>query len=531
MSTTTTGTTDYDAIVIGAGHNGLTSAMILARGGLRTLCLEKNTYSGGMASTVELFDGFHYEIAGSVLFPPSPALAQDLGLTGLPTIDAEVMSVNLGGPDNEPMIFYRDPMRLLTHLGEKHGADAVLGMIEVMAWAAGPARALSRFDVRTPPKTYDEMLACAQTEAERQAISEMLFGSVMDVLNRCFPDKEKHRVLRGMLAFLAVNSTYRGPYTPGSATCLAFALASPDGTEMMQKLQGGIGALTTRIRQTYLDHGGELRLKSTVSEILNDGDRVTGVKMKNGDVITAPIVISNLDPGVTFTKLLDPTTLPGDLVSRVSGVDHRAAYVQMHFALDGMPKFAGAYEFLNDDGMAASLGIFGSPEEMQLDWENCRRGIVPEDPSLGLQIPSIHDPAMAPDGKQAASAFAFYFPVENDRGQHGQLKKQMADKVLAKLTKLAPNFQDLILRQTTFASFHFDSMFAAPGGDFCHGLLHPDLMGPNRPGPRGWLDLPVPLKGLYLGGAGCHGGPGITFIPGYNAGYEALEDAAPVAAG
>lgn len=517
--------TDYDAIVIGAGHNGLAAAMILARGGKRVLCLEKNTYAGGMASTVELWDGFHFEIAGSVLFPPVPQIAKDLGLATLPTVQSEVMSVNLGGPDDEPMIFYRDAMKLMEHLTAKHGAEAMMGMAEVMGWAAGPARALARFEVRKPPKTYDEMLACAQNEGERQAISDMLFGSVADVLNRCFPDKDKQRVIRGMLAFLAVNSTYRGPYSPGSAACLAFALASPDGTEMMQKLEGGIGALTGELTRVFRESGGELRLKATVTEILHDGSRVSGVKLKNGDVLTAPIVISNLDPGVTFTKLMDPARLPSDLVARLSRRDHRAAWVQMHFALDKMPRFAGKYEFLNDDKLAASLGIFGSPEDMQLDYENCRRGMVPESPSMGLQIPSIHDRGMAPEGMEAASAFAMYFPVENERKDHGALKKEMAEKVIAKLATFAPDFPERIQRQTTFASYHFETMFAAPGGDFCHGLLHPDLMGPNRPGPRGWADMPVPLDGLYLGGAGCHGGPGITFIPGYNAGYEALEGA------
>jgi phytoene dehydrogenase-like protein len=218
--------------------------------------------------------------------------------------------------------------------------------------------------------------------------------------------------------------------------------------------------------------------------------------------------------------------MPAELVMRLSKRDHRAAWVQMHFAMDGVPRFAGKYEFLNDDNLCANVGIFGSPEDMQLDYENCRRGLVPESPSMGMQIPSIHDPGMAPDGMQAASAFAMYFPVENERKEHGHLKKEMAEQVIRKLDSLAPDFSSRIKRQTIFASYHFETMFGAPGGDFCHGLLHPDLMGPNRPGPRGWADMPVPLKGLFLGGAGCHGGPGITFIPGYNAGYEALEDAA-----
>jgi phytoene dehydrogenase-like protein len=114
--------TDYDAIVVGAGHNGLTAAAILQRAGLRTLCLEANTYTGGMAATVELIDGFRYEIAGSVQFPTAPQITKELELDTLPTIDAEVQSVNLGDDGEEPMIFYRDPMKLMTHLAEKLGA-------------------------------------------------------------------------------------------------------------------------------------------------------------------------------------------------------------------------------------------------------------------------------------------------------------------------------------------------------------------------------------------------------------------------
>jgi phytoene dehydrogenase-like protein len=516
---------DYDAIVIGAGHNGLTAAAILQRGGLRTLCLEKNTYTGGMASTVELFDGYHFEIAGSVLFPPAPTIVEDLGLDQVPTLEVDVMSVNIGKPGDEPMVFYRDPVKLMEHLTERHGTEAMIGMAELLGWSQAPMRALSRFDVGTTPKTIDEMYACATNEAERRAITDMLFGSVVEVLDRIFPDKEKHAVLRGMLAFLAVNSTYRGPYTPGSATCLAFALAAPPGVPMMTKLQGGIGALTKHVRGLFESHGGEVRLKSSVDRILTDGDRVTGVQLKSGETITAPIVLSNLAPSTTFTKLLDPDLLPVDLVTRVGGVDHRAAYIQMHFALDGLPEYVAPYEFLNDEGMQGSLGMFGSPDDMQLDWENCRRGVVPQDPSMGMQIPSVHDTGLAPEGKHAASAFAMYFPVENDRAIHGRLKKEMGERVVEKIARLAPNFPSLITRQTTFASYHMETMFGCPTGDFCHGLLHPELMGAARPGPRGWRDMEVPVTGLYLAGAGCAGGPGITFIPGYNAGHEALKDA------
>jgi phytoene dehydrogenase-like protein len=516
-------TPEFDAVVIGGGHNGLTAAAILQRGGARTLVVEKNHYTGGMASTVDLFDGFRFEIAGSVLFPLPPEIHDDLGLDACPTIDTEIMSVNMGGLDDEPMVFYSDPGQMLEHLSEKHGTEAMLGMAEVMAWAAAPARALGRFDVRQPPRTLDEMYACATDEKERQAITDILFGSAMDVLDRFFPDPEKHRMLRAMLAFLAVNSTYKGPWTPGSATCLAFALAMPSETRLLKKLDGGIGALTQHVQRIFEDHGGELRLKTPVARILVEGDAVVGVELRNGERITAPIVLSNLDPGVTFTKLLDPDQLPDELVARLAGVDHRAAYVQMHFALDGLPQYASPFEFLNRPEMQASLSWFASAEDMQRQFEDCCRGVLPDEPSFGAQIPSIYDPSMAPEGKHAMSAFAFYFPVEADPSAHGRLKDEMAERVIAKLTRLAPNFPDILIRHTTFASFHYDSMFGAPGGDFCHGLIHPELMGQFRPGPRGWLDLPIPIDGLYLSGAGCHGGPGVTFIPGYNAGYDALD--------
>jgi phytoene dehydrogenase-like protein len=168
--------------------------------------------------------------------------------------------------------------------------------------------------------------------------------------------------------------------------------------------------------------------------------------------------------------------------------------------------------------------MFCSPEEQQRQWEECRRGVIPENPPMGMQIPSVHDPAMAPPGKHAASVYAYAFPVETDRDTHGHTKNVMAEKVIDKITRYAPNFRGIQIRHITFAPYHMNTMFGAPSGDFCHGLLHPDLMGPNRPGPKGFLDMPIPIDGLYLGGAGCHGGPGITFIPGYNAAYQALDD-------
>jgi phytoene dehydrogenase-like protein len=518
--------TGYDAIVIGAGHNGLAAAVLLARAGLQTICLEANLYAGGMASTVELFDGYKFEIAGSLQLSTSATVSRELGLDTLPTVDLDVMSVSLRGIGDDPVIYYTDPMRLLTHLNEVHGAEAVNGMAGLMAWSQAPARALGRFDAGQPPKTLDEMYACATNEFERSAITDMLFGSVCDVLDRYLPDKEKHGALRGMLAFLAVNTTYRGPATPGTAAAFAYGLAVPDENAVLTtKLQGGIGALTSHLQQTFLSNGGELRLRAKVDQILVTDGRVAGVRTEDGSSLQAPIVISGIAPDFTLTELVAANAVPDSIRQRFSRVDHRGSYLQLHFALDGTPEFAPPYELLNDPAMQATIGLFSTPDELQQQWEDCRRGIVPANPAVGLQIPSVHDPALAPDGKHAASAFALWFPIEGNRADYGRLKTEMGQRVIDKITRMAPNFERLITRHTTFTPRHMGTMFGAPGGDYCYGLLHPEHIGPNRPGPKGFVDRPFDIEGLYLASAGCHGGPGITFIPGYNAGRQALADA------
>jgi len=513
----------YDAIVIGAGHNGLTAAVLLQRAGLRTLCLEAKRYAGGMASTVELFDGYKFEIAGSLQFPTAEAVSRELGLDTLPTIDMDVMSVSTRGIGDPPVVYYTDLMRLMAHLDEVHGSEVVTGLAGLMEWSQAPARALGRFEAGRPPRTLDEMYACATSEFERSSITDLLFGSVTDVLDRYFPDREKHGALRGMLAFLAVNTTYRGPETPGSAAALAFGLAVPDDdTALMKKPRGGIGALTAHLREQFAAAGGQLRLRAEVTEIRVASGQVTGVTTRDGFTADAPVVVSCLAPDLTLTRLVAPGAVDPDVRERFSRVDHRGSYVQMHFALDGVPEFAAPYELLNDPSMQAAIGLFSTPEELQQQWEDCRRGVVPADPAVAFQIPSAADPDLAPPGKHAASAFSLWFPVEAGHADYARLKAEMGQRVIEKITRLAPNFARLITKHTTFTPRHMDTMFGAPGGDYCYGLIHPEQMGPNRPGPAGYPGQPLGIEGLYLGSAGCHGGPGITFIPGYNAAQAVL---------
>jgi phytoene dehydrogenase-like protein len=517
---------DYDAIVIGAGHNGLTAAAVMARGGMRVLCLEKNQFTGGMASTVELIRGYRFELAGSVQFPLPNEIYEDLGFAACPIFEPAVRSASIGIGDQPPMLFHTDPDLLVEHLSEHLGLDAVLGLAEIMNWAQAPGRAVGRFEVRKPPKTLDEMFACAANEQEREAIRIAMFGSVMDVVDRYLPDPVGHAQMRALLAFLSVNSTFRGPYTPGSALCMAFALTSPGEDAAMSKVRGGIGAMSEHVLGLFEAAGGELRRHARVARILVADGRVGGVELADGDTITAPFVVSNLDATNTFTELIDRVALPEPFARRIDAIDHRAAYFQMHFALRELPELTGPNAVLNEGELRSTLCLFGTPEEMQRSYEMCLRGEVPEAPPLSLGIPSLLDPDLAPEGHHSASAFAFYAPIGVGHEDKVRLRDEMADRIIEQIARVAPNFPDAIERQINYPAYTYELMFGCTGGDFTHALLQPELMGPFRPGPTGWPDNPVPFEGLYLCGAGCHGGPGVTFIPGYNAGYAVLDAAA-----
>jgi phytoene dehydrogenase-like protein len=291
---------------------------------------------------------------------------------------------------------------------------------------------------------------------------------------------------------------------------------------MLSKIEGGIGRLCDHVQQLFLDAGGELRLHAKVEEITTGDQRVTGVRLTNGETISAPVVVANLDPTMTFTRLLDPEVVPDEFRARVDGVAHQAPYLQIHFALGGLPEFEGDFAVINEGVRRASVSFFSPPEEMQRDYEGCLRGEIPEHPSFGLQIPSVLDSALAPRGKHAASAFAMYLPVVGTQKEQSTAADAMTERVIARVAKFAPNFPDLIERTLVYPSYTYELMFGATGGDFCHGLLQPEHMGPFRPGPQGWLDRPIPVKGLFLSSSGCHGGPGVTFIPGYNAGHAVI---------
>ncbi|MEZ5570307.1 MAG: NAD(P)/FAD-dependent oxidoreductase [Halioglobus sp.] len=518
----------YDCIIIGAGHNGLATGLVLARNGKRVLLLEKNDFVGGMGGTRAIFAGCRNEVGASCLFPLSTEIKAyfDFEAHGVELIPLPVMAVNLVGANGRPLIFFKNTLRLSFDMLRQFGPGAMLGFARFLRFCQYPARVLDRFTPRKAPRRLEDLIAEAATPAEREHLELAFKGSAMDIIDRFFPDPVKHRELRASMAFAAVQATYKGPYTPGSGLCLIYTMAQEGSEGLMQRVKGGLGSLSECLARQIESLQGEVRLKQNVQRIQLENGRAVGVETRRGECFYADTIISNLDKQATFNGLLEETPLAPQDQQKVDAFTHRGAFVHMLFKLKGLPDYSPHLRKLNGIvGARFGGAMVLEPEELQRSYESCLRGELPEQVPLAFQIPTVADPSLAPPGFHIASAYGFYFPCEAEKSRRGKLRDQMAEKIIAHISLHMPNFAELIVDQAIFSSDHFASMQGVTNGDWTHGLLHPDQMIGERCLIEG-TGHTTPIAGLYLCGASCHPGPGVTFLPGYNCAHEVLAAAA-----
>ena len=521
---------EVDAVVIGAGHNGLAATALLAARGLRVLCLEKNAYVGGMAGTREILTGCRNDVGASLLFPLAKGLEEELELRryGVEFIDLPIMASNLCAPDAPAAIFYANPLRMALSVLRHFGVGAMVGFARLMAFCRYPAGLMDRFTPRSVPPTLDELLARAPDERRRRQIELAFRGSAMDLVDRFLPDVRRHRTLRALVAFAAVQSTYKGPYTPGSALCLVYTFAQNANGGLMRRVRGGMGSLSEALARSIADKGGAVELKAPVRRVLVENGRVVGVELRDGRRVTARAVLSNLDKPATLFGLVGREHLDAATIARLEDIEQRGAFVHLLFKLRRLPRYGPPFEHLNADPRTRfNTTLVPDPDRLQASFEACRRGELPEHPPVGMQIPTVMDPTLAPPGVHIATTYGFFFPCEAPKEERGRLRDEMAERILDRLSAFLPDLRDCIVERAVFSSDHFAAMQGATNGDFTHGLIHPEQMIGGRLLMPGSAHA-TPIAGLYLCGASCHPGPGVTFLPGYGAAYEA---AAALAAG
>lgn len=514
----------YDCIIVGAGHNGLATALVLARNGRKVLVLEKNNFVGGMGGTREILKGCRNEVGASCLFPLSAEIKEYFNFEshGVELIPLPVMAVNLTGATGRPLIFFKNPLKLSFNILRSFGPGAMLGFIRLMKFCQYPARVLDRFTARKAPRKLEDIIAEAPTERQREHLELAFNGSAMDIIDKFFPDPVKHRELRASMAFAAVQATYKGPYSSGSGLCLIYTMAQEGSEGLMQRVRGGIGRLSECLAEQISALGGEVSLSQRVSHIIIAEGRAVGVELKNGERIFADVIISNLDKQATFNGLLAGHTLAEEDQQKVDAFSHRGAFVHMLFKLKGQPTYSKHLDKLNRiPGAHFGGAMVLDPEELQRSYETCLRGELPEHIPLAFQMPTVMDSSLAPPGYHIASAYGFYFPCEAEKSKRGKLRDKMAEKIIDHICLHMPNFRELIVDQAIFSSDHFASMQGVTNGDWTHGLLHPDQMIGERCLVEG-TGHTTPVANLYLCGASCHPGPGVTFLPGYNCAHEIM---------
>jgi len=516
---------DYDAIVIGAGHNGMAAATTLGKAGLKVLDVERKDYIGGLASTVELFEGFKHNIAACLFMFCHNRIKEffEFKKYGLEEIETDTSLINFGHPDEKPFIMYSDINKLIRHMVEEHGEEASEGLLNLL-------QAIIKFDDATidanfgTPVSYGEILDRIPKIEDREAVKTILLGSCNDVINQYFPRDRNHNI-RGILAMLGIDGCDGGPYTPGTGFSFGYHLAMA-GVSSALKIplpRGGMVSVVQAMRRQLEEKGGEVIVGTAVKSILIENEKAVGVELANGEKITSSVVLSNCDPANTFAKLVGEEYLPSGFFKAVKGINLNQNYMQILCTLSELPEWEGDMAVANEGKFRHMVTFAPSTEHAEKCWDKTKYGLLPDKPFTIMFIPSVYDDSFAPPGKHSLTLFVFGFPNRAPRDQRKRLKEEMAENVIDNFSNYCPNLKDAIMDKVLLDPVDYEKMFDVTNGDFCQGAIQIDQTYTLRPIP-GWSRYRTPVENLYLCGSGCHPGGGVTCIPGYNSANEVIKD-------
>jgi phytoene dehydrogenase-like protein len=521
----------HDVIIIGAGHNGLVAAAYLAKAGRSVLVLEGRDSIGGAAVTEEIFPGFGASTVADGGGYLSAKVRSDLKLDShVETIASDAVAF-CPQPDGSQLTIWRDTQQTVQEVARFSEADAEAypAFVELMRKIADVVSALMEM---TPPDLPDlamrdlrgalGLLGPARKLGRKQ-FSEFLRIMPMptsDLLNEFF---ESEAVKAAIGASSVLNITW-GPQEAGTAYTLLGSWAQ-SGTGLFRSasvVKGGMGALTGAIADAASGFGAEIRTGAAVDAVTVEAGRATGVKLVDGEQLTAAVVVSNADPRTTFLQLLEPHTLDASFVRNVQNIKYRGSAARIHLALRELPEFTAIAG--NDSAcLRGPIQIAPSLDYVQRAFDCSKYGQYSEHPYLDILIPTLSDPGLAPEGRHLMSITAKYAPYDL-RGRDWESQKEaFADLVIDTLAEYAPGIRDAVLQRHVLAPTDLESVYGLPEGNPNHGEMTLDQFFHMRPIP-GYARYRTPIDGMYVCGAGTHPGGGVTGIPGHNAAREILLD-------
>jgi len=521
----------YDAIVIGAGHNGLTNAAYLAKAGLNVLVVERNAYIGGATVSRELYSDWKYSNCSYVCSLLRPEITRDLEL---PRHGLQVVPYGGGVTFMENGDYfgsYTDQGRQYRELA-RHSVRDANAYERYSADVMKQTRLIRPFLLRTPSdptslKYRDlkelSLLGKAFLELGEEGLAETLkfwTKSVADYLEEYFETD----VIKANFAGTGTIGTALGVYSPGTAYILLHHyMGDVDGTiGAWGFARGGMGSVSAALAKSFQSFGGEIKCDADVNQIIVKNGITQGVALKDGTEYYADIVVSNLDPKRTFLDIMDPGDIPEDVVTKAKNFKIRGSSGKLNIALDGLPTFTAIPK--SSPLMFGDMHFTDSLERLERAYDDWKDGTWSKDPYMDMLIPSLTDPTMAPPSKHMMTVFVQYAPPKiKGKDWTDEDRDGFAKSVIDQISHYSPDFKDLILHCEVRTPREIESEVGLTEGNIFQGELTFDQLLFNRPFP-GYAQYRGPVKGMYMCGSGTHPGGGVMAAPGANAAREILRD-------
>lgn len=511
----------YDAIIVGAGHNGLVAAGYLARAGIRVAVVDGRSIVGGVCTTEELVPGFRFSAGAVLLSLLWPKIIRDLDLRahGLDYYRTGVDRIGIW-ENGKSLVLYPGLERQVAALAQFSPRDGygLVGLTdEVRRFAAHYEPT-----VLAPPPSIEDFRS-EFTGDDEQIFGRIVEGSVFDLLAPYFESPE----LLGFHAFPGMVSVDAGPDDPGTAYVYAHhAVGGLDG-ELGRHgfVRGGMGGVTAALASSARKAGAEVLLGTQVDRILVDGGAVAGVALADGRELAAATVLSNADARRTMLELVGGDALDHGFREAVEAIDYRGTMARVYLAVSELPR----YDAAPHDGctvapvhrafalLGASLDGFRRAHEAQRD------GRIAERPVLELSIQSTDDASLSAQGTHTLNIGIMHVPFNLADGSWDEQRERFGDMVVSRLLEFAPNLERAIIARRVATPLDWEREYGLTGGNIYQGVMGPHSILGSRPLP-GWARYRMPIRGLYLCGAATHPGGAVQGAPGHNAAHAAIAD-------
>jgi phytoene dehydrogenase-like protein len=527
------GNSQFDAVVVGGGHNGLTAAAYLARAGLKTLVLERREGVGGCCVTEEIIPGCRASTTSYIASMLRPEVIRELHLRefGLRMVPCDP-ALQVPFPDGQVVPWWSNRDRAVQEFHKISPKDSER-FVRVDDQLKKLARYLQPFFMEPPPEVdtgslrgWNDLLRASWrfrhiSNVEVAQLVSFLTGSLGEFLDKNY-ESEKMKTM-----FLAntVYGKHGGPYQPGTAIGLLFHLLSGGDDELQGfygHVLGGMGAITQALAASGRKLGVEIRTGLSVARInVNDGS-ARGVRLEDDTEIHTKLVLSNADPKRTFLQLTDKNELPVEFIEAVAGIKMAGPCAKVNLVLGEEPRFIGTPQTASPQERSL-FTLVPSLEFAERCYDIAKFGEIPEELWVDCVVASNVDNSLAPAGKHIMTCFVQYVPYKLREGTWDEKRELLGDRVVKKIAEYAPNVPGTILARQILTPLDLERIYGLTEGNIFHGDLNLDQLFFMRPVP-GWSQYRTPIKGLYLCGAGAHPGGGVTGAPGRNAAMQALRD-------